>query len=36
MMKLKMLFIAEPDDGKHYIWNEALYQSDNSLGWEEE
>jgi hypothetical protein len=28
--------IAEPDDGKHYIWNEALYQSDNSLGWEEE
>ena len=27
--------IAEPDDGKHYIWNEALYQSDNSLGWEE-
>ena len=28
--------IAKPDDGKLYIWNEALYQSDNSLGWEEE
>ena len=27
--------IEEPDDGKRYIWNETLYQSDNSKGWVE-
>lgn len=27
--------IAEPDDGKLYLWNETLYQSDNSQGWKE-
>jgi len=27
--------ITFPDDGKPYIWNETLYQSDNSKGWVE-
>jgi hypothetical protein len=27
--------ITKPDDGKHYKWNETLYQSNNSKGWEE-
>jgi hypothetical protein len=27
--------IAYPDDGKEYTWNETLYQSDNTKGWEE-
>jgi len=27
--------ITYPDDGKPYIWNETLYQSDNSKGWVE-
>ena len=27
--------ITEPDDGKYYFWNETLYQSDNTKGWEE-
>tara|TARA_R100001460_G_scaffold107732_1_gene156981 strand:- start:592 stop:987 length:396 start_codon:yes stop_codon:yes gene_type:complete len=28
--------ITYPDDGKFYIWNETLYQADNSQGWETE
>jgi hypothetical protein len=27
--------IAYPSDGKAYLWNESLYQSDNTKGWEE-
>ena len=27
--------ITYPDDGKDYIWNEDLYQSDNTKGWVE-
>lgn len=27
--------IAKPDDVKYYTWNETLYQSDNTKGWEE-
>jgi len=27
--------IAYPNDGKKYTWNETLYQSDNTKGWEE-
>ncbi len=27
--------ITYPDDGKEYIWNEDLYQSDNTKGWVE-
>ena len=27
--------IARPDDVKYYTWNETLYQSDNTKGWEE-
>ena len=25
--------ITKPDDGKPYVWDETLYQSDNSKGW---
>tara|TARA_R100000541_G_scaffold47993_1_gene55031 strand:+ start:189 stop:584 length:396 start_codon:yes stop_codon:yes gene_type:complete len=28
--------ITKPDDGKFYVWNETLYQSDNTKGWETE
>ena len=28
--------ITKPDDGKFYRWNETLYQSDNTKGWETE
>ena len=27
--------ISYPTDGKAYLWNESLYQSDNTKGWEE-
>ena len=27
--------ITKPTDGKIYVWNESLYQSDNTKGWEE-
>lgn len=27
--------ITYPDDGKFYHWNEAAYQLDNSVGWDE-
>lgn len=27
--------LTYPDDGKTYIWNEELYQSDNTKGWVE-
>ena len=27
--------ISYPTDGKGYLWNESLYQSDNTKGWEE-
>jgi hypothetical protein len=27
--------IARPDDGNRYNWNESLYQSDNTQGWEQ-
>ncbi len=27
--------IARPDDGNRYEWNESLYQSDNTQGWEQ-
>jgi len=27
--------ITYPDDGKYYQWNEAAYQLDNSVGWDE-
>ena len=27
--------IAKPDDGNRYNWNESLYQSDNTQGWEQ-
>ena len=27
--------VAYPNDGKKYTWNETLYQSDNTKGWEE-
>ena len=25
--------ITKPDDGQPYVWDETLYQSDNSKGW---
>ena len=25
--------IAHPNDGKDYLWDESLYQGDNSKGW---
>tara|TARA_R100000541_G_scaffold654_1_gene4131 strand:- start:1397 stop:1792 length:396 start_codon:yes stop_codon:yes gene_type:complete len=28
--------ITKPDDGKFYRWNETLYKSDNTKGWETE
>ena len=27
--------ITKPDDGQPYVWDETLYQSDNSKGWVE-
>ena len=27
--------ISKPSDGKPYLWNESLYQSDNTKGWVE-
>ena len=27
--------LTYPDDGKHYRWNEDVYQADNSEGWVE-
>ena len=27
--------ITRPDDGQPYVWDETLYQSDNSKGWVE-
>ena len=27
--------ITKPTDGKIYVWNESLYQSDNTKGWVE-
>jgi len=26
--------VAYPDDGNDYMWNEAVYQGDNTTGWE--